>query len=789
MRRLGAALDWLGLGRDVDGNLTLGVHSGIPAIDRFREAQVEGYNHKGIAACFLGNKAENERLLTGEVLEAIAGVCAGRRMFHPEDPVPMNKQVVESEQYQVMVTRIKETARTLREFLSQYYLPFYSMRYQGHMNWDVTLPAIIGYFTTMLLNPNNVASQVSPATTMLEYIVGRDLCYMIGFSRDPEPWSHLTCDGTVANMESVWSTRELKFFAVAVRDAIADADSLERKPFPCADPEVQGALRAAADIRFTAPDGSAFRMLDERVDAWFLLNLDCDSILSFPRRIAEHWKGNTAGDKDVSFLERRVWTCLLESYALSVRGFYPLCIRLAADGVQMPAVIVPSSKHYSWPKSTAMLGLGYQSGPDRQGLLNVFVDANGRMDMAQLRQTLEACRRNRMPVLQVVAVIGSTMEGAVDPLREIIALREEVRDGGDGPFMDFNIHADAAWGGYLLSAIRRPYGLTDEPSAELFDTDGVLLSDHTIEQLQALRHCDSVTVDPHKWGYAPYPAGSLNYRNGLVTNLVTFGAPYNGHDRGGAGPAFSIGESGIEGSKPGAAAAAVYLSHSILRPDRTGYGQLMQGALFNTKVFFLHLLRLAHEFDIKGTLQFRPYVLGAGNQFHAPEFWADLWRSPLIGQFMTRSISDAAFVAEIAKPKQYPLIRALGPDQSTMAYAFNLRGNRDPAVANHLNARIFEYLYPHKWIEPKSIESFDMFVTMTTFRLGDYGEDYMREFARELDVDFEPRGDSEINCLRSVVMDPWMINTLDGAEDFIGSTLIPALLKAAEKATLCELRS
>jgi len=789
MRRLGATLGWLGLGRDVDGNLTLGVHSGIPAIDRFREAQVEGYSHNGIAACFLGNKAENERLLTGEVLEAIAGICAGRRMFHPEDPVPMNKQVMESEHYQVMVARIKETARTLREFLSRHYLPFYSMRYQGHMNWDVTLPAIIGYFTTMLLNPNNVASQVSPATTMLEYIVGRDLCYMIGFSRDPEPWSHLTCDGTVANMESVWSTRELKFFAVAVRDAIADADSLERKPFPYADAEVQDALRAAADIRFTAPDGSAFCMLDERVDAWFLLNLDCDSILSFPRRIAEHRKRNTAGDKDVPSLERRVWTCLLENYALSVRGFYPLCIRLAADSVQMPAVIVPSSKHYSWPKSTAILGLGCQSGPDRQGMLNVFVDANGRMDMAQLRQTLEACRRNRMPVLQVVAVIGSTMEGAVDPLREIIALREELRHGGDGPFMDFNIHADAAWGGYLLSAIRRPYGLTDEPSAELFDTDGVLLSDHTIGQLQAVRHCDSVTIDPHKWGYAPYPAGSLNYRNGLVTNLVTFGAPYNGNDRGGSGPAFSIGESGIEGSKPGAAAAGVYLSHSILRPDRTGYGQLMQGALFNAKVFFLHLLRIAHEFDVKGTGQFRPYVLGAGKQFHAPEFWADFWRSPLIGQFMARSISDAAFVAEIAKPEQYPLIRALGPDQSTLAYAFNLRGNRDPGVANHLNARIFEYLYPSKWTEPISIESFEMFVTMTTFRLGDYGEDYMRDFARELDVDFEPRRDTEINCLRSVVMDPWMINTLDGAEDFIGSTLIPALLKAAEKAAICELHS
>ena len=88
MRRLGAALGWLGLGRDVDGNFTLGVRSGIPAIDRFREAQVESYSHEGIAACFLGNRAENERLLTGEVLEAIAGICAGAGCSIPRTRFP-----------------------------------------------------------------------------------------------------------------------------------------------------------------------------------------------------------------------------------------------------------------------------------------------------------------------------------------------------------------------------------------------------------------------------------------------------------------------------------------------------------------------------------------------------------------------------------------------------------------------------------------------------------------------------------------------------------------------------
>ena len=35
-------------------------------------------------------------------------------------------------------------------------VPFFSPRYQGHIDWDLTIPSIVGYFATMLYNPNNV---------------------------------------------------------------------------------------------------------------------------------------------------------------------------------------------------------------------------------------------------------------------------------------------------------------------------------------------------------------------------------------------------------------------------------------------------------------------------------------------------------------------------------------------------------------------------------------------------------------------------------------------------------
>jgi hypothetical protein len=53
---------------------------------------------------------------------------------------------------------------------------------------------------------------------MVEYFLGQDLCQMLGYERRPaagtaaakalegEPvgWGHITCGGSVANLESMW---------------------------------------------------------------------------------------------------------------------------------------------------------------------------------------------------------------------------------------------------------------------------------------------------------------------------------------------------------------------------------------------------------------------------------------------------------------------------------------------------------------------------------------------------------------------------------------------------------
>jgi glutamate/tyrosine decarboxylase-like PLP-dependent enzyme len=76
------------------------------------------------------------------------------------------------------------------------------------MSTDQSLPAILGYLSTMFYNPNNVAFEASPFTTRLEILVGQQLCTMLGYAPDTgktdAAWGHITCDGSIANLESVW---------------------------------------------------------------------------------------------------------------------------------------------------------------------------------------------------------------------------------------------------------------------------------------------------------------------------------------------------------------------------------------------------------------------------------------------------------------------------------------------------------------------------------------------------------------------------------------------------------
>ena len=109
------------------------------------------------------------------------------------------------------------------------------------------------------------------------------------------------------------------------------------------------------------------------------------------------------------------------------------------------------------------------------------------------------------------------------------------------------------------------------------------MSQYVAAQYPALKEANSITVDPHKAGLIPYPCGSLCYRNSALRDLVSLKAPVVFHNK--LEP--TVGIFGIEGSKPGAAAAAVYLAHSVIRPTKHGYGKIIGQCIWVSKRLLL----------------------------------------------------------------------------------------------------------------------------------------------------------------------------------------------------------
>jgi glutamate/tyrosine decarboxylase-like PLP-dependent enzyme len=84
--------------------------------------------------------------------------------------------------------------------------PFFHPSYAGQMLKPPHPAAVVGYLTTMLINPNNHALDGGPATGEMEKEVVAQLAAMFGLGTH---LGHLTTSGTVANLEALYVAREL----------------------------------------------------------------------------------------------------------------------------------------------------------------------------------------------------------------------------------------------------------------------------------------------------------------------------------------------------------------------------------------------------------------------------------------------------------------------------------------------------------------------------------------------------------------------------------------------------
>ncbi len=260
--------------------------------------------------------------------------------------------------------------------------------------------------------------------------------------------------------------------------------------------------------------------------------------------------------------------------------------------------LVPATAHYSWAKSGALLGLG-ESKMER-----IPVDEFGRLDVNLLEASLRKSIDSKTPVLFVVSILGSTTEGAMDPILEVSKLRDRLRAEDN---FDFYLHADSAWGGYCCSLLDPPVPPGDRaPVSRSSFVPVTKLSKHVYTQLASIHLADSITLDPHKAGYIQYPAGSICYQNKQIRDMLAYKAPYITPANGDVEDP-SVGTYGIDGSRAGAAAAATYLHHRVTGLNPQGHGMLVGQANFTAKQFWAVLATMAGDED--------PFLI---SQIHQP---------------------------------------------------------------------------------------------------------------------------------------------------------------------------
>lgn len=367
--------------------------------------------------------------------------------------------------------------------------------------------------------------------------------------------------------------------------------------------------------------------------------------------------------------------------------------------------LVPQTKHYSWMKAADIIGIGLDQ------VIPVPVDDNFRMNTVELETIIRDLADKKVPVLGVVGVVGSTEEGAVDLIHEIVAVRKKLIKEG----IYFYLHVDAAYGGYARSLFLDenndfiPFENLQSTYNEygVFTEDKEFVSEDIHHAFAAISEAESVTIDPHKLGYVPYSAGGIVIKDIRMRDVISYFATYV-FEKGADIPAL-LGAYILEGSKAGATAVSVWAAHHVLPLNVSGYGKLMGSSIEGSHRFY-------------------------------------------------NLISQLSFKVKDKEIEVYPLVR---PDLNMVDYVFKEKGNDSLVAMNKLNHDVYDEASYVKG----NIYNNDFITSHTDFAVEEYGNSPLN-FVKSLGfTEDEWNKTQKVTVLRAAVMTPYM-NQEDVFEEY-----------------------
>ena len=209
-------------------------------------------------------------------------------------------------------------------------------------------------------------------------------------------------------------------------------------------------------------------------------------------------------------------------------------------GIVDGEIIIPASAHFSFKKAADMLNLN---------IVEADLDDNYKIDVDSIKNLISD------KTVAIVAIAGTTELGLIDPIEEISEIAYE---------NNIYFHVDAAFGGFSIPFLRN-LGY-DLPVFD-FSLPGVC----------------SITVDPHKMGLAPIPAGGILFREEEYLQVMAVDSPYLTVKT----------QSTIVGTRLGASSAATYAVMKYF--GKEGYTKLANEMMENTKFFKEGLEELGYD--------------------------------------------------------------------------------------------------------------------------------------------------------------------------------------------------
>ena len=202
-------------------------------------------------------------------------------------------------------------------------------------------------------------------------------------------------------------------------------------------------------------------------------------------------------------------------------------------------VVMPVSAHCSFDKAADFLGLK---------TTKIRLNSRFEIDIEAVEEAVNS------DTIAIVGVAGSTGLGVVDPIPELAEIASE---------RNLYLHVDAAFGGFVLPFLRE-LGV-DTPDFDF-----------------SIPEVSSITIDPHKMGLAPIPAGGLLFRNGNLKKAVTWNVSYL------AGGETE--QSTLVGTRSGASVIAVWAL--LKRLGKEGYRRIVQRCMRLTEKLAVEIQKI-----------------------------------------------------------------------------------------------------------------------------------------------------------------------------------------------------